>query len=133
MIYGVTGTRKIAPEQNIIVRKAIEELDDIDTLITGGAYGVDTQAAYAGYLYHRNCHRLIYIPKGKWHNPVTYEYGEVFPVAGGYMARNQAIADDCDILLAFPQTADEQWRSGTWATVRKARKANKEVIILPIN
>jgi hypothetical protein len=39
-----------------------------------------------------------------------------------YMARNRAIVDVCDILVAAPATRVEILRSGTWATMRYAHK-----------
>ena len=39
-----------------------------------------------------------------------------------YMERNERIVRKADILLATPAEAEEQLRSGTWSTIRKARK-----------
>ncbi len=48
------------------------------------------------------------------------------------LARNHDIVDASDLLIACPKEAEEQLRSGTWATVRYARKAGKPVkVILP--
>lgn len=48
-----------------------------------------------------------------------------------YLDRNQAIVDECRVLIAVPKT-QELIRSGTWATVRRARKAKKPIyVILP--
>jgi hypothetical protein len=47
-----------------------------------------------------------------------------------YLARNHDIVDACDVLIALPSGVDEQLRSGTWATVRYARKVGKELIII---
>ena len=47
------------------------------------------------------------------------------------MARNRAIVADCHYLLACPPTAQEIKRgSGTWATIRYGRKANKSTKII---
>jgi hypothetical protein len=46
-----------------------------------------------------------------------------------YGDRNQGIVDACDILFACPK-GEEILRSGTWQTIRFARKANKKVIII---
>ena len=40
-----------------------------------------------------------------------------------YMKRNQTIVDNSSLLVCTPSTMDEVLRSGTWATIRKARKA----------
>jgi hypothetical protein len=47
-----------------------------------------------------------------------------------YLVRNHDIVDACDFLIAAPRQRKEVLRSGTWATVRYARKVGKEVIIL---
>jgi hypothetical protein len=45
-----------------------------------------------------------------------------------YLDRNRDIVDACDVLLACPKGPEEQ-RSGTWATVRYARKKGKQIYI----
>jgi hypothetical protein len=48
-----------------------------------------------------------------------------------YLKRDRVIATSCDVLIAAPKTPDEQLRSGTWATVRYARKANCRIFVVP--
>ena len=47
-----------------------------------------------------------------------------------YLVRNREIVAECDMLIACPKKFDEQLRSGTWATVRAARKAKKPIAII---
>lgn len=47
-----------------------------------------------------------------------------------YIARNHDIVDMTDELIATPAQFQEQLRSGTWATVRYARKQRKRVTIV---
>jgi hypothetical protein len=47
-----------------------------------------------------------------------------------YMARNHDIVDAADVLWAFPRLMREELRSGTWATVRYARRRGKPIIIV---
>jgi hypothetical protein len=60
------------------------------------------------------------------------------PVGGGpaaeYMNRNDRIATPpTKLLLAFPHTDQEEQRSGTWATIRRARaRKPRMVLIMPI-
>ncbi len=42
-----------------------------------------------------------------------------------YIARDKDIVDCCDVLIATPETEHEVLRSGTWTTVRYARKQLK--------
>jgi hypothetical protein len=49
-----------------------------------------------------------------------------------YLVRNRHIVRDSDALIAAPETATEQVRSGTWSTVRFARTVQKRIkIVLP--
>ena len=47
-----------------------------------------------------------------------------------YLVRNKDIVDACNVLIACPKTMTEELRSGTWSTIRYARKTGKKVIIL---
>jgi hypothetical protein len=47
-----------------------------------------------------------------------------------YLVRDHDIVDDCDILVAAPAHNKEVLRSGTWATIRYARKEGKPVFLL---
>lgn len=46
----------------------------------------------------------------------------------GYIERNHAIVDSSTFLIAVPKTFSEETRSGTWATVRYARKKNVQIL-----
>jgi hypothetical protein len=45
-----------------------------------------------------------------------------------YLVRNANIVNACDVLAACPK-GPEETRSGTWSTVRRARRARKPVVI----
>jgi hypothetical protein len=47
-----------------------------------------------------------------------------------YLDRNQKIVDATDVLIATPAEKKEKLRSGTWATVRRARKQGKPIFII---
>jgi hypothetical protein len=52
--------------------------------------------------------------------------------AKGYIERNHVIVNESDVLIATPDSIQENLRSGTWATVRYCRKQGKPVwLILP--
>lgn len=46
------------------------------------------------------------------------------------LERNHDIVDWCDVLLATPKESKEVLRSGTWATIRYARKVGKPIYII---
>ena len=47
-----------------------------------------------------------------------------------YLNRNRDIVNSSDILIATPKEDIEQLRSGTWATIRYAKKQNISVVII---
>ena len=49
-----------------------------------------------------------------------------------YLERNKDIVDACDLLIACPNPKDEinKQRSGTWSTIRYAKKQGKDIIII---
>jgi predicted Rossmann fold nucleotide-binding protein DprA/Smf involved in DNA uptake len=49
-----------------------------------------------------------------------------------YLERNHAIVNESDFLIAAPD-GPETLRSGTWATVRYARKVGKRVLVIMPN
>ena len=50
--------------------------------------------------------------------------------ADEYLARNRAIVDAVDVLVALPRRFVEERRSGTWATVRYSRQVLTPVVIV---
>lgn len=49
-----------------------------------------------------------------------------------YLMRNRDIVDSTDVLIAAPYGTSETQRSGTWSTVRYARKLKRPIyIVLP--
>jgi hypothetical protein len=55
--------------------------------------------------------------------------GDILPEKD-YLDRNKDIVDATDVLIATPKENTEQLRSGTWSTVRYARKKGKKVYII---
>jgi hypothetical protein len=51
---------------------------------------------------------------------------EVVEEAKGYIERDHDIVDMVDWMIACPRGFEEELRSGTWATIRYARKTRKQ-------
>jgi hypothetical protein len=47
-----------------------------------------------------------------------------------YLVRNHDIVDRSTVLIATPGESKEKLRSGTWSTIRYARKCNRQVIVI---
>lgn len=47
-----------------------------------------------------------------------------------YMTRNQNIVNECETIIATPKSNKEELRSGTWATIRRAKKGWRTLHII---
>lgn len=95
-------------DQFCLILTALKSMTNI--LHHGGAIGADTEAVDLA---------------------VTLSYTPVEHLPhGDPLQRNHVIVENSDILIAAPQEDGEILRSGTWATVRYARKAGKPIIML---
>ena len=47
-----------------------------------------------------------------------------------FLSRNRAIVDACAVLVAAPSSFGEQYRSGTWSTVRYARRVGRRTVVV---
>lgn len=72
------------------------------------------------------------------HPPIIKSYAESRPddytevrEEKDYLDRNKDIVNESDVMIAWPKDVDtEELRSGTWSTVRYARKKDKVVIFV---
>ena len=140
MNISFTGTTKATGHDCLPIHDALFALKqecEPKAFYSGGARGVDTLAAcFALELFPQAEHHLV-VPDGyDWNDDGLLQidrWKSIIWVTGGYMKRNDALVRACDILLAFPKTAKEELRSGTWATVRRGRKAGRDVRIHPLH
>ena len=113
-----SGELELSEAEVAMVRRRLAAFERAEFYVSGAAFGVDTVAALAAMdLFPDACHR-VYVPAA-WHNEeAVAELGrrgaEVIEVpasgsrAGSYMARNDRMVADCDVLLAFPHHAREE-------------------------
>jgi predicted Rossmann fold nucleotide-binding protein DprA/Smf involved in DNA uptake len=141
-ILAFTGPRKITAVEAYAVRCGVERLAPADVYISGAAYGVDTAAALAAMDFFPDAEHRVYVPAA-WHNREVVSQlrergAEVVQVpaadsvAASFLERDDWMVADCTALTAFPYTLREELRSGTWATIRRARTAGRGVRLLPL-
>ncbi len=129
MILGFTGTRRgMTPAQRAALADCVSALPA--RAVHGGAVGADEEfdaflvrigmAPQNIDVYPASAGRWI-----KWVDAGRTTYAVAEP-----LVRNRTIALGCDYLVAAPATAHEVLRSGTWATVRRARRAGRSIVIL---
>jgi len=139
---GFTGTREGMSEHqkemlSRILTAALVQGDPI-FFHHGDCKGADAEAHEIMCQLRENV-KNIPAPKIVIHPPVkrvmrAYCQGadEILPPQD-YLDRDRAIVDCCIGMIAAPKTNKEELRSGTWYTVRYARKTSKPVFILNRN
>ena len=128
MIVGFTGTREgMTFCQVKALIRLLRKLNP-EEIHHGGCIGADEQ-------FHKIVCKLFY---GAWavNHPcdiekyrakiIADETRQILPA----LVRNTVIVNESDILIACPKTKEEELRSGTWSTVRYARKIGKPVEII---
>jgi hypothetical protein len=135
MKIGFTGTRHgLAPPQEDALRSLLKRIEPaIVAYHHGAAIGADEEFArdvfgirqfrYAPIIAHP-CTLTDQV--SQWALKYSDEVRDPLPP----LERNRNIVAACDLLIGCPAGQQEEQRSGTWATIRAARKAGKQIVIL---
>jgi hypothetical protein len=126
MKIGVTGTREGATEYQLNeLRSVLTELKGTE-FHHGDCNGVDEQAAKIakelGY-------KIVCHPPASDYLRAYVDYDECREPAG-YLKRDRAIVNECDILLVVPLQMEWQSKGGTWYTHDYAVKTNKPYSVI---
>ena len=124
---GFSGTIKGMTDEQLVTFKTL--IIDLDPAFFhhGMCIGADTQAHDAVW--------LLTDATIIGHPPVNTRYMTTRKCTirrepRRYMDRNQDIVVESELLIATPKEVKEQLRSGTWATVRRARKVGIPIILI---
>ena len=128
-VFGFTGTSiGMTKEQGATVAKLLTHAKRFHH---GDCVGSDEQAHT---MVPEACDIIIHPPKnpGKRAFCDLTKSGKSIAVLQEfeYLERNHHIVDACEVLIATPKGVTEEVRSGTWATIRYARKQNRCIIIV---
>ncbi len=124
MIAGFTGTQRgMTEKQKETFAKLMERVDELHH---GDCIGADSDAHKIAKELGKRVH--IYPPSNP--NKRAFNDGDLVNAEKEYLDRNHDIVDSSDFLIAAPKGNKEELRSGTWATIRYARKRNKKVVII---
>lgn len=127
MIVGITATRKgLTPYQKTALEAKLRELKAV-SLHHGDCQGGDADAHEIG----RKLHLFIvgHLPSNPSQRALC-DFDEIrYPKP--YLERNRNIVNESDYMIALPSSSQEELRSGTWATIRYARRGKKGLVIIP--
>jgi hypothetical protein len=138
MHIGFTGTQQgMTPAQIEALTKGFTLIDRLNQTVIlhhGDCFGADAEAhdiALSCGLYV-HIHPPINESKRAWKQvPAAHVFdGRWVNPPLEYLARNKVIVDSAQILFATPHEDAEQLRSGTWSTVRYARRKGRQVILI---
>lgn len=127
---GFTGTREgLSAEQTRYVRALLSLYDENDYVHHGLCVGADEQ-------FHNIAHARRINIIGHPPTEIRFlagidedEFYELMPPRV-YLTRNKNIVSQSDMLIACPKEYEEVKRSGTWATIRYARKKGIPIHII---
>ena len=116
----------MTPSQKVRFVELLSELNATE-FHHGDCIGADAEA-------HRGALALkipVYVHPPTVANKRAFcEGADFFHPAEDYLYRNRRIVDSTEILIAAPRTSREMLRSGTWATIRYARKRGRPIYLI---
>ena len=128
MIIGLTGTHiKITDKQKERLIKLFDTYKPTE-VHHGGCICAD-EYCHKIAKFMKDCRIIVHPPINK-KGVFDYSDGNEILPEKEYIERNHDVVDTCDLLIAMPNTELEVVRSGTWATIRYARKLKKVIVIL---
>jgi predicted Rossmann fold nucleotide-binding protein DprA/Smf involved in DNA uptake len=143
--YGFSGSRTITDTDQRTIDDVLGSLLPGSEYTTGGCIGVDTIVGRRMWLAHQKATHRVVVPADRsrvspwWMHRAIREAGpgsgvlvEEMPPNTTYKDRNQRIVDHSNVLVAFPAHSEDDprsKRSGTWQTIRMARRAGLEVLV----
>lgn len=130
---GFTGNRYGLNQSQIEeIKKIIESHDNI-IVSHGDCVGSDTEFHNICVSYKEQFNKNISIHIYPSFNPVmrAFNKGDVIMKEKQYLQRNLDIINNSDMLIACPVDKNvEEMRSGTWVTIRHAKKQGMTIHIL---
>lgn len=124
MKAGLTGTRAGCSKEQI--KGLAEVMKDLTELHHGDCLGVDQQAHHLAKQF--DVLTVIHPPSND--KLRAFCEGDFILPPKPYLDRNHDIVEAGEFLIAVPGERQEKVRSGTWATIRHARKLGKMIMII---
>jgi len=126
MIFGFTGTRKGMTIMQKAMFRTMLTLWNGDKFHHGDCLGADQQAGDLAKIH--GCFIEIHPPSDPKFRARCK--GDIIHPEKPYLYRDKDIVNACDFMVGTPRGMKEELRSGTWATIRYAKKINKRLTII---
>lgn len=132
MKIGFTGNRKgFTPAQNKTMVKVFTSLSaqKVEEAHHGDCVGSDTDFHFFVRNNLKDNVKIVVHPPT---NSTLRSFcpGDKILDQKNYLVRNKDIVAESDLMIATPAETKEKLRSGTWSTIRAARKLHKPLIIV---
>lgn len=128
MKVGFTGTHHgMTDKQKLAFKKQVFDLNPVE-FHHGDCIGADEEAhdlvrlVLPGTVIH--VHPPVKEDRRAWKNG-----DKIYPV-GPYLERDQNIVNMTHVMIATPRGFIEEIRSGTWATIRRAKKSRRPIFFI---
>jgi hypothetical protein len=133
MRIGFTGTRRgLTRPQDAALQHLLRSLENVQEAHHGDCQGADQCFHFLVKDIHPSVRRVLHPPLETAARAFCVAEEHRPPLT--YLARNralvEALVDTEDVLVACPNEAAEQRRSGTWSTVRYASGLGKGVLLV---
>ena len=124
---GFTGTRTgMTDKQKSYLQEFLKSIIAVCQFHHGSCIGADKEASDIAVILGMEI--IVHPPLDKKNMaPCT---GKEVREPKSYGIRDRDIVDESDWLIATPKGFNEELRSGTWQTVRYARKVNRKTMII---
>ena len=126
MKIGFTGTQTGMTEAQKNIIKKILQTFNVAEIHSGDCIGADADFYDIAFFLNLRC--IGHIPNNDSKRAFK-QYNEICEPKP-YLVRNWDIVNGSDLLLATPKENEEQLRSGTWTTIRNAKKIGLPLIIV---
>jgi hypothetical protein len=126
---GFTGTRQgLTRLQSLALAAVLTEYSEIRECHHGDAVGADE--AFHALAIHLRWRVILHPGCPEGHRDRSKVNGEACRQVKPPLERNRDIVDECEVLVACPGGMAEEKRSGTWATIRAARKERRPIVLV---
>jgi hypothetical protein len=126
MKIGMSGSRDGMSDKALLVLQQFLKSNDIVEVHHGDCVGSDT--IFHDQSVSFNIRTIAHPPNNDSNRSLCKS--DTIRQVKPYLVRNKNIVDETDMLIAIPSTKDEIIRSGTWSTIRYAKKTNKKILII---